>query len=129
MRAARAAAALLEPLLPEEGTVLVAGLGNPAMTPDALGPLTLEHLLITRHLGEVLPDFRPVAALAGGVLGTTGLEAAEWVRGVTERLEPAAVVVVDALASRGLDVDARVYTVEAAAEQIIAKVAGKGVAK
>ena len=88
VRAARAAAALLEPLLPEEGTVLVAGLGNPAMTPDALGPLTLEHLLITRHLGEVLPDFRP---------------AAEWVRGVTERLEPAAVVVVDALASRGLD--------------------------
>ena len=68
VRAARAAAALLEPLLPEEGTVLVAGLGNPAMTPDALGPLTLEHLLITRHLGEVLPDFRPVAALAGGVL-------------------------------------------------------------
>ena len=103
VRAARAAAALLEPLLPEEGTVLVAGLGNPAMTPDALGPLTLEHLLITRHLGEVLPDFRPVAALAGGVLGTTGLEAAEWVRGVTERLEPAAVVVVDALATRGLD--------------------------
>ena len=103
VRAARAVSGLLSPLLPEEGAVLVAGLGNPAMTPDALGPLTLEHLLITRHLGEVLPDFRPVAALAGGVMGTTGLEAAEWVRGVTERLEPAAVVVVDALASRGLD--------------------------
>ena len=101
-RAARAAADLLEPLLPEEGPVLVCGLGNAAMTPDALGPRTLDHLLVTRHLGEALPDLRPVAALAGGVLGTTGLEAAEWVRGAAERVGPAAVIVIDALAAREL---------------------------
>ena len=69
----------------------------------ALGPLTLEHLLITRHLGEALPALRPVAALGAGVLGTTGLEVAEWVRGAAERVKPAAVVLVDALAARDLD--------------------------
>lgn len=101
-QAARAAAEVLSPLLPEEGTVLVCGLGNPAMTPDALGPRALDHLLVTRHLREVLPGFRPVAALAGGVLGTTGLEAAEWIRGAAERVGPSAVIVIDALAAREL---------------------------
>lgn len=101
-RLTAALAQVLSPLLPEEGPVLVAGLGNPAMTPDALGPLVMGHLLITRHLGQVLPTLRPVAALAAGVLGTTGLEVAEWVRGAAERVEPAAVVLVDALAARGL---------------------------
>ena len=102
-RTAEAIAQALEPLLPEEGPVLAAGLGNRAMTPDALGPLCAEHLLITRHLGDVLPMLRPVAALAAGVLGTTGLEVAEWVRGAAERVRPAAVVLVDALAARNLD--------------------------
>ena len=96
-RVVRAMAELLGPLLPE-GPVLAAGLGNPAMTPDALGPRTLDHLLITRHLQEVLPGFRPVAGL-----GTTGLEVAEWVRGAAEHVKPAAVVLIDALAARGLD--------------------------
>lgn len=95
-------ASLLKPLLPEEGPVLVAGLGNAAMTPDALGPQTVEHLLVTRHLGAVLPMLRPVSALAAGVLGTTGIEVAEWVRGVSEHVKPAAVVLVDALAARDL---------------------------
>ena len=102
-RAVQAVSELLEPLLPEDGPVLAAGLGNAAMTPDALGPRTLDHLLITRHLQEVLPGFRSVAAMGGGVLGTTGLEAAEWVRGVSEHVAPAAVIVIDALAARGLD--------------------------
>ena len=102
-RAVRAVAALLRPLLPEEGPVLTAGLGNPAMTPDALGPRTLDHLLVTRHLGEVLPQLRPVAGLGAGVLGTTGMEVAEWVRGAAEQVKPAAVIVVDALAARDLD--------------------------
>ena len=101
--AAGAVAELLEPLLPEEGPALVAGLGNPAMTPDALGPRCMDHLLITRHLKNVLPQLRETAALSGGVLGTTGLEAAEWVRGVAEHMKPAAVIVVDALAARSLD--------------------------
>ena len=101
-RVVRAMAELLGPLLPE-GPVLAAGLGNPAMTPDALGPRTLDHLLITRHLQEVLPGFRPVAGLGAGVLGTTGLEVAEWVRGAAEHVKPTAVVLIDALAARGLD--------------------------
>ena len=66
-RCAQAAAKLLAPLLPEEGPILVAGLGNRAMTPDALGPRTADQLLVTRHLGQLLPDLRPVAALAAGV--------------------------------------------------------------
>lgn len=102
-RCARAAAALLRPLLPEEGLVLAAGLGNRSMTPDALGPLTAGQLLVTRHLGEALPGLRPVAALAAGVLGDTGLEAAEWIRGAAERIRPAAVVAVDALAAGDLE--------------------------
>ncbi len=93
----------LAAFLPEEGTVFVAGLGNISMTPDALGPQTVSSLLVTRHLGEILPMLRPVAALSAGVLGTTGIEAAEWVRGVSRRVKPAAVILVDALAARSLD--------------------------
>lgn len=102
-RCAQAAAKLLAPLLPEEGPILVAGLGNRSMTPDALGPLTADHLLVTRHLGDLLLELRPVAALAAGVLGDTGVEAAEWIRGTAERIHPVAVVAVDALAAGDLD--------------------------
>ena len=88
-------------------SVLVAGLGNRAMTPDVLGPLTLGSVLATRHLVASLPEtfgaFRPVSLLETGVLGTTGLESSEVIRAVTERLRPAAVIAVDALASRRLD--------------------------
>jgi len=101
--AAEALAELLAPMVPEEGPVLVAGLGNAAMTPDALGHETVKHLLVTRHLGKLLPTLRPVSALAAGVLGTTGMEAAEWVRGVAARVQPAAVIIVDALAARDLE--------------------------
>lgn len=102
-RVTRAIGALLRPLLPEKGAVLVAGIGNDAMTPDALGPRTLDHLLITRHLDAVLPDLRSVAAVAAGVLGTTGVEVAEWVKGVAGRVRPDAVILVDALAARCVD--------------------------
>ena len=96
-------AQLLRPMLPEDGCVLIAGIGNAAMTPDALGPLTLDHLLVTRHLGEILPGFRATAAIGAGVLGTTGIEVAEWVKGIAERVKPSAVILVDALAARSLD--------------------------
>lgn len=102
-RASEAVAHLLAPMLPSEGGALVAGIGNRRMTPDALGPQTLEHLLITRHLGNVLPDFRPVAAIGAGVLGTTGMEVAEWVHGAAQRIKPAVIILVDALAARSLD--------------------------
>lgn len=102
-RAAHAAAQLLRTLLPREGAVLVAGLGNRNMTPDALGALTLEHLLVTRHLGKIFPQMRPVCAIGAGVLGLTGMEAAEWIHGAAQRVRPAAVVLVDALAARNTD--------------------------
>ena len=103
---ARGLARLLRPLLPERGPVLAVGLGNRAITPDALGPLCLEHLIVTRHLIERMPGefggLRPVAALTPGVLGTTGIESAELVRGAVERVKPAAVLAVDALAAGAL---------------------------
>ena len=99
----RAIAVLAEQLqallaLQEGESVLVVGLGNAAVTPDAVGPRLLEHLLVTRHLD--LPSLRPVAALAPGVLGATGLESAEIVRGAVEHCRPARVLVADALVSR-----------------------------
>ena len=93
----------LRQLLPQQGSVLVVGLGNSAVTPDAVGPKAVEHLIVTRHLGALFPQFRSVSAIAPGVLGTTGLESAEVVRGVVERSAPSCVIVVDALASRSME--------------------------
>ena len=107
-RAARALAAELRGLLDlkEGDAVLVAGLGNRAITPDGIGPKAADYTLVTRHLVEQVPEqfgaFRPVSALAAGVLGTTGMESGEVVRAVAEQIKPACVVAVDALASRSL---------------------------
>ena len=96
----------LSALLPPEGTVLVVGLGNRTVTPDTLGPATADMVLATRHIqGEFaraagLEDLRPTAVLTPGVLGQTGTESSEIVRGVCREVEPAAVIVVDALAAR-----------------------------
>lgn len=107
-RAVRALAAELGGLLDLEpgAAVLVAGLGNRAITPDGIGPKTADHTLVTRHLVERMPEqfgsFRPVSALAAGVLGTTGMESGELIAAVVERTRPACVLAVDALASRSL---------------------------
>lgn len=86
--------------------VLVIGLGNRAVTPDAIGPLCCQSVLATRHLVERSPAqfhaFRPVAVLAPGVLGTTGVETGEIVMGVIDRIRPGLVIAVDALAARRL---------------------------
>lgn len=98
----------LSALLPEEGLILVAGLGNTEITPDNLGPKTAKGILATRHItGELarstgLDSLRPVAVLAPGVLGQTGIETGELLYSVTQKLNPAALIVVDALASRKL---------------------------
>lgn len=106
-RAVRLLGAELKTLLPAEGSVLVVGLGNPAMTPDAVGPQAMEHLLITRHLLSAMPKqfagFRPVSAFRTGVLGTTGVESAEAVRGLAAETKPDFIIAVDALASRRMD--------------------------
>lgn len=90
----------LGPKLP----VLVAGLGNREVTPDAIGPLTADHILVTRHMLRQAPEtfgsFRPVSATVPGVLGTTGVESAETVRALAQRIGAAAVIAVDALAAR-----------------------------
>lgn len=108
-RAARAVAAELTELLgrlPADAPALVVGLGNRAITPDAIGPLVHSHTLATRHLVAGAPEhfasFRPVATLSTGVLGTTGVESEELVRAVCRAIRPACVVAVDALASRSL---------------------------
>ncbi len=95
----------LRRLLPEKGGVLVAGLGNLNITPDALGPKCAELIFATRHIDGAtreklsLPDLREVCAVAPGVTGQTGLDAAEIIAGVCERVRPAAVIAVDALAA------------------------------
>lgn len=90
--------------LPAEAPVLVAGLGNRGITPDAVGPAAVDSVLVTRHLRARQPAefaaFRPVTAVCTGVLGTTGIESGELVRAVAAAVEPAAVIAVDALASR-----------------------------
>ena len=105
-RAARAIAGELSPLLPE-GPALVVGLGNRAVTPDVIGPLAAEHLLVTRHLVEQVPEhfgrMRPVAASVPGVLASTGVESAAAVSALARELDPACVIVIDALASRSLE--------------------------
>ena len=89
-----------------EGEVLVVGLGNNDITPDAIGPQTAAKVLATRHLrGELdsgeehfLTSLRPVSAFAGGVMGQTGIETAEIVRAISAELRPAAIIAIDALA-------------------------------
>lgn len=104
-----ALAAQLEPFLAEtgKGPVLVAGLGNREITPDAVGPKAVDAVVVTRHLIREMPqhfgDFRPVAAIAPGVLGTTGMESGEMIQAMARAMEPACVIVVDALASRSVD--------------------------
>ena len=85
--------------------VLVAGLGNRSVTPDALGPRTAERVLVTRHMRACLPEdvssrLSSVCALSPGVLGVTGVETAEALRALAEHVRPDAVIAVDALAAR-----------------------------
>ncbi len=106
-RAVRAVAGELSGLMESNsGLVLVAGLGNRAITPDAVGPKVHQNVLVTRHLVRQMPEhfgaLRPVASLAAEVMGTTGVESGELVRAVCEKLRPACVIAVDALASRSL---------------------------
>ncbi|MBO4915985.1 MAG: GPR endopeptidase [Oscillospiraceae bacterium] len=105
-RCAKALSEELSSLLALRGgeTVLVAGLGNDAITPDSIGPRAMRQTLATRHLVRQIPDrfgaLRSVSVLETGVLASTGVESAEMIRAVTEKLRPGRVIVVDALASR-----------------------------
>lgn len=94
--------------LGEKDSVLVVGLGNWNATPDALGPRVTSKLLITRHLKDYVPadvagGLRSVAAISPGVLGITGIETAEIIHGIVERIKPSVVICVDALAARNVE--------------------------
>ncbi len=108
-RKARVIGTHLKAILPPEGCVLVVGLGNEAITPDALGPRTASMVLATRHIrGEFarsvgLTDLRPTAVLRTGVLGNTGMESCEVAAGICRELRPSAVIAVDALAARSME--------------------------
>lgn len=90
----------LEKMLPK-GSALIVGLGNRAVTPDALGPMTAQRIFLTRHLRAQLPEHfgtcREVSAICPGVLATTGMESAELVRGAVAHAKPDFVLAIDAL--------------------------------
>lgn len=93
--------------LGEKTMTLVVGLGNWNVTPDALGPRVVSSMMITRHMLEYVPEqvekgVRPVCAVAPGVLGITGIETGEIVKGIVDRIKPDYVIAIDALASRKL---------------------------
>lgn len=90
--------------LPRNATVLIVGLGNWNVTPDALGPRAVEKIVVTRHLQEMLsPELkggvRSTCAIAPGVLGITGMETAEIVHGIVDTIKPDVVIAIDALAA------------------------------
>jgi len=94
--------------LKEKSTTLVVGLGNWNVTPDALGPKVVSSMMVTRHLLEYIPDqvddgVRPVCAIAPGVLGITGIETSEIIRGIADRIKPDVIIAIDALASRKME--------------------------
>ena len=103
---------VLEGCLPEKEdgqSILIIGLGNRNVTPDALGPLVVEHLDITRHLVKEYGKYalggeadRLVSAVVPGVMGQTGMETVEIVRGIVEETEPDFVIAIDALAARSV---------------------------
>jgi len=91
-----------------EANTLIVGLGNWNATPDALGPKVVSKCLVTRHLFKYAPQelqggMRPVSALAPGVLGITGIETAEVIKGVVEKVQPEVIIAIDSLAARSVD--------------------------
>ena len=103
-----AASDILRELLPAHGCVLAAGLGNSSITPDSIGPKAAGRILAPRHISAELAEkcglspLRMTAVIAPGVLGQTGVEAAEYLRWLCEGLKPSAVIVIDAMAARSL---------------------------
>lgn len=91
----------------EEYAVLVVGLGNRQVTPDALGPYVVENLTITRHVVKEYGKYamgkekvKLVSAIVPGVMGQTGMETVEIIKGVVQEVKPDFVIAIDALAAR-----------------------------
>lgn len=91
--------------LPTPSNILIVGLGNWNATPDALGPKVVSQTMVTRHIFNYAPQelqagMRSVSAMAPGVLGITGIETAEIIKGVVDRIRPELVIAIDSLAAR-----------------------------
>lgn len=99
---------LLEEIgITKEASCLIVGLGNWNVTPDALGPLVVENVLVTRHLFKLQPEsveegFRPVSAIRPGVMGITGIETSDVIYGIIEKTKPDFIIAIDALAARSI---------------------------
>ncbi|MGD6940899.1 GPR endopeptidase [Cytobacillus gottheilii] len=92
----------------ETASCLIVGLGNWNVTPDALGPEVCENVLVTRHLYQLQPEsveegYRPVSAIAPGVMGLTGIETSDIIFGIVEKTKPEFVIAIDALAARSIE--------------------------
>lgn len=88
--------------------ILVVGLGNQYVTPDSLGPKVINDIDVTRHILAYMPqvlsnETRPVSAISPGVLGTTGIETLEILKGIVDNVHPKLLIVIDALASRSIE--------------------------
>ena len=108
-RAVDAVSAELKKIIkvPSDASVLVVGLGNRDITPDSIGPKAVGKLTVTRHISKATENefnfsLRPVSAIAPGVLGITGIETSEIVKGVIEFVKPQLIIAIDALAARNL---------------------------
>ncbi len=91
-----------------EGEILVVGLGNIYVTPDSLGPKVVNEIEITRHIINYMPEYakpgaRKISAISPGVLGTTGIETVEILKGIVDNIHPNLIIVIDALASRSIE--------------------------
>ena len=92
----------------KQGEILVVGLGNLYVTPDSLGPKVINEIEVTRHIIKYLPQYveegtRSVSAISPGVLGTTGIETLEILKGIVDNVKPKMLIVIDALASRSIE--------------------------
>lgn len=99
---------IIDSHIDKQGEILVVGLGNIYVTPDALGPKVINEIEVTRHIINYLPQYveegtRMVSAIAPGVLGTTGIETVEILKGIVENIKPKLLIVIDALASRSIE--------------------------
>lgn len=99
---------LISKHISEKDDILVVGLGNEYVTPDSLGPKVISEIDVTRHILTYMPEYldentRPVSAISPGVLGTTGIETLEILKGIVDNIKPKLIIVIDALASRSIE--------------------------
>ena len=99
---------LIQKHIDNKSEILVVGLGNEYVTPDALGPKVIADIDVTRHILNYMPQYldentRAVSAISPGVLGTTGIETVEILKGIVDNVKPKLLIVIDALASRNIN--------------------------